>query len=106
MMQFILVGIAAGLASALVFASVASGSVLSIPLFYLAPLPVLIAAMGWGHASGLIAAALAALGLGIAFGGMLSVVYVVGVGLPAWWLGYLALLARPVANGSPEHLEW
>ena len=106
MIQFVLVGIAAGLASALVFASIASGSALSIPLFYLAPLPVLISAMGWGHVSGLIAAALAALGLGIAFGGMLSVVYVVGVGLPAWWLGYLALLARPVTNGSPEHLEW
>ena len=106
MMQLVLVGIAAGLASALVFASIASGSALSIPLFYLAPLPVLIAAMGWGHASGLIAAALAALGLGIAFGSMLFVVFLVGVGLPAWWLGYLALLARPVTTGAPGHLEW
>jgi Predicted membrane protein (DUF2232) len=106
MIQIVLVGIAAGLASALVFASVASGSVLSIPLFYLAPLPVLIAAMGWGHVSGLIAAALAALGLGVASGSTLSGIYLVEVGLPAWWLGYLALLARPVANGSPEHLEW
>jgi len=106
MIQFILVGIAAGLASALVFASIASGSALSIPLFYLAPLPVLIAAMGWGHVAGLIAAALAALGLGIAFGSMLFVVFLVGVGLPAWWLGYLALLARPVTNGAPDHFEW
>jgi len=106
MMQFVLVGIAAGLASALVFASIASGSALSIPLFYLAPLPVLIAAMGWGHLAGLIAAALAALGLGLAFGVMLFVVFLVGVGLPAWWLGYLALLARPVTNGAPDHLEW
>lgn len=106
MMQLVLVGIAAGLASALVFASIASGSALSIPLFYLAPLPVLISAMGWGHASGLIAAGVAALGLGLAFGSMLSVVFLVGIGLPAWWLGYLALLARPVTNGAPEHLEW
>jgi hypothetical protein len=106
MMQFVLVGIAGGLASALVFASIASGSALSIPLFYLAPLPVLISAMGWGHVSGLIAAVVAALGLGVAFGSMLSVVFLVGVGLPAWWLGYLALLARPVTNGSPAHLEW
>jgi hypothetical protein len=106
MMQFVLVGIAGGLASALVFASIASGSALSIPLFYLAPLPVLISAMGWGHVSGLIAAGVAALGLGVAFGSMLSVVFLVGVGLPAWWLGYLALLARPVTNGSPAHLEW
>jgi Predicted membrane protein (DUF2232) len=106
MMQLILVGIAAGIASALVFASIASGSALSIPLFYLAPLPVLIAAMGWGHVSGLIAAGVAALGLGIAFGSMLFVVFLVGVGLPAWWLGYLALLARPVKNGAPDDLEW
>jgi hypothetical protein len=106
MMQFVLVGIAAGLASALVFASIASGSALSIPLFYLAPLPVLISTMGWGHASGLIAAGVAAVGLGVALDGMLFVVFLVGVGLPAWWLGYLALLARPVTNGAPGHLEW
>src|ERR1700758_3021389 len=106
MVQVILVGLAAGAASALVFASIASGSALSIPLFYLAPLPILIAAMGWSHVSGLIAATVAALGLGIAFGSMLLVVFLVGVGLPAWWLGYLALLARPVTNGSSGHLEW
>ena len=28
-----------------------------------------------------------------------------GVGLPAWWLGYLALLGRPIGNGSGE-IEW
>ena len=106
MVQIVLVGLAAGVASALVFASIASGSALSIPLFYLAPLPILIAAMGWSHISGLIAAAAAALGLGVAFGGMLFVVFLVGVGLPAWWLGYLALLARAVTNGAPGHLEW
>lgn len=106
MMQLVFVGLAAGISSALVFASIASGSALAIPLFYLAPLPVLIAAMGWGHASGLIAAGVAALGLGAAFGGMLFVVFLVGIGLPAWWLGYLALLARPVTNGAPDHLEW
>src|ERR1700746_3724310 len=106
MVQIVLVGLAAGVASALVFASIASGSALSIPLFYLAPLPILIAAMGWSHVSGLIAAGVAALGLGAAFGSMLSGVFLVGVGLPAWRLGYLALLARPVTNGAPDHLEW
>jgi hypothetical protein len=106
MVQIVLVGLAAGVASALVFASIASGSALSIPLFYLAPLPILIAAMGWSHVSGLIAASVAALGLGVAFGSMLFVVFLVGVGLPAWWLGYLALLARPVTNGGTGHLEW
>ena len=43
MMQIGLIGIGAGAAAALLFASVTSGSSLSIPLFYLAPLPILIA---------------------------------------------------------------
>jgi len=46
MMQIFLIGLSAGAASALLFASVASGSPLSVLLFYLAPLPILIAAMG------------------------------------------------------------
>jgi Predicted membrane protein (DUF2232) len=106
MMRIVFIGTAAGLLSALVFASVASGSALAIPLFYLAPLPVLVAALGWSHVAGLIAAGVAAVGLGVAFGSMLFVVFLVGVGLPAWWLGYLALLAQPGANAAPDHLEW
>jgi hypothetical protein len=106
MMHIVFIGIAAGLTAALVFASVVSGSALAIPLFYLAPLPVLIATLGWSQVSGLIAAGVAAVGLGVAFGGMLFVVFLVGVGLPAWWLGYLALLARPGAGAAPDHLEW
>jgi Predicted membrane protein (DUF2232) len=106
MMQIVFIGIAAGIAAALVFASIASGSALSIPLFYLAPLPVLIAALGWSHASGLIAAGVAAVSLGVTFGSMLFVVFLVGIGLPAWWLAYLGLLARPGTNAGPDHLEW
>jgi hypothetical protein len=106
MVQIVSIVFGAGLASALLFASIISGSALSIPLFYLAPLPLLIAALGWGPATGLIAAVVAGAGLGVAFGLTLSVVFLVGVGLPAWWLGYLALLARPAGNGSPQHLEW
>src|SRR5262249_26908149 len=106
MMQIVFVGIAAGIAAGLVFASIASGSALSIPLFYLAPLPILIAAMGWSHLAGLIAAGVAALGLGVAFGSVLFIVFLVGVGLPAWWLGYPAWLARPGSNGASGQLEW
>jgi len=106
MIQIVLIGIAAGLAAALLFASIVSGSALSIPLFYLAPLPLMLAALGWSQVSGLIAASVAAAGLGLAFGGILFVMFLIGVGLPAWWLAYLALLARPGGNASPGHLEW
>jgi hypothetical protein len=106
MMQIGLIGIAAGAASALLFASVASGSLLSIPLFYLAPLPILIAAVGWSHLAGLVAAFVAATSLAIVLGPFFFVTFLLGVGLPAWWLGYLALLARPGADPAHSALEW
>ena len=40
------------------------------------------------------------------FGSSFFIAFLLGIGLPAWWLGYLALLARPVGNGSLEGLEW
>ena len=49
MMHFAIIGIGAGAAAALLFASVTSGTLLSIPLFYLAPLPIMIAGLGWSH---------------------------------------------------------
>jgi hypothetical protein len=54
--QIALVGIGAGATSALMFASVASGSVLSIALFYVAPLPIMIAALRWSDWAAMIAA--------------------------------------------------
>ena len=98
MVQIVLVGLAAGAAAALLFASVASGSMAAIFLFYLAPLPILIAALGWSHWAGLIAAALATAAVGILSGLVFIAVPVIAFG--AWWLGYLALLARPAANGG------
>jgi hypothetical protein len=107
MTQIILIGLGAGAAAALLSASVASGSVFAIVLFYLAPLPILIAALGWSHWAGLIAAVSAALGLAFVLGLFSFLAFLVGVGIPAWWLGYLALLARPVGgNGAAPVLEW
>ena len=92
MMQIGLIGIAAGAAAALLFASVASGVWLSIPLFYLAPLPILIAALGWSHWAALIAALAGALALAAFFGPVFFFAFLAGAGVPAWWLGYLAML--------------
>jgi hypothetical protein len=107
MTQILLVAIGAGAAAALLFASVATGSIIAPLLFYLSSLPILIAAMGWSHLAGLIGALVAASGLGFIFGFTFFVAFLFAVGLPAWWLGYLALLGRPVAsNGSAEAMEW
>ena len=111
MIQIAIVGIGAGAAAALLFASVTSGSWLSIPLFYLAPLPIMIAGLGWSHWAAMTAALAGALGLGAVFGAVFLLAFAAGAGFPAWWLSYLAMLARPVAvtNGSgqgAESFEW
>lgn len=67
-MTGILIAVAAGLASALMFASIVSGALISIVLFYLAPLPLMVAALGWGCVTALIGGIVAALGLGAIFG--------------------------------------
>ncbi len=109
MMQFGLVGIGAGAAAALLFASVTSGSLLSIVLFYLAPLPIMIAGLGWSHWAALLAALVGSLAVVAIFGGVFFFAFVAGIGAPAWWLCYLSSLARPVpaaADGGQAALEW
>ncbi len=98
-----LIALGAGAASALLVASVASGSVIALPLFYLAPLPVLIAGIGWSHRAAFIAAVTATLAIALLLGTELVAAYVAGVGLPAYALSYLALMARPGRDGE---LEW
>jgi hypothetical protein len=73
-------------------------------LFYLAPLPIVIAALGWSHLSGLIAAATATAAIAVLSGIFFLAVPVIAFG--AWWLGYLALLARAASNGAGGALEW
>jgi hypothetical protein len=106
-MNLAIVGIGAGAAAALLFASVTSGTLLSIPLFYLAPLPIMIAGLSWGHWVALTAALSGALTLGILFGTVFLFAFLAGAGVPGWWLGYLAMLARPVGgNGHQPTFEW
>src|SRR5882757_8306974 len=99
MMTTALIALAAGCASALMFASTISGALISLLLFYLAPLPLMVAALGWGPLSATIGGIAAALGLGAIFGLPYCIAFVFMVALPAWWLGHLALLGRPVTNG-------
>ncbi len=100
MMTTILIALAAGSASALMFASIISGALFSLVLFYLAPLPLMVAGLGWGPLSATIGGISAALGLGAIFGVPYCIAFVLTVALPAWWLGHLALLGRPLTTGA------
>jgi len=105
MVHFAIIGIGAGAAAALLFASVTSGTLLSIPLFYLAPLPIMIAGLGWSYWAALTAALTGAMALGLVFGAVFVFAFLAGAGVPGWWLAYLAMLARP-AGGHEGPLEW
>jgi hypothetical protein len=112
MIRIFLIALAAGCASALMFASIISGALISVLLFYLAPLPLMVAAIGWGPLSAVIGGGGAAAVLFAVFGLPYCAAYAITVALPACWLGHLALLGRPVASASSDdgktetNLEW
>jgi len=115
MIAITLIALAAGCASALMFASIISGALISLLLFYLAPLPLMVAALGWGPIAATIGGIVAASGLGAIFGLPYCIAFAITVAVPAWWLGHLSLLGRqlPVTasgNGSapiaPPQFEW
>ncbi|MEH2608330.1 hypothetical protein [Bradyrhizobium sp. AZCC 1693] len=114
MIAIVLIGLAAGCASALMFASIISGALISLLLFYLAPLPLMVAALGWGPIAATIGGIVAASGLGAIFGLPYCIAFAITVAVPAWWLGHLSLLGRPLpgaaaGNGSAQaapQFEW
>ena len=77
MVAIVFIALAAGCASALMFASIISGALISMLLFYLAPLPLMVAAIGWGPLSAGIGGIAAACGLGVTFGLPYCIAYAV-----------------------------
>ncbi|OAF09825.1 hypothetical protein AYJ54_11495 [Bradyrhizobium centrolobii] len=113
MMAFGLIALIAGAASALMFASIVSGALISLVLFYLAPLPLMVVSIGWGPLCASLGGIAAAIGLGALFGLPYCLAFAVTVALPAWWLGHLVLLGRhvgapPDATDPPAEpeIEW
>lgn len=112
MMVFGLIALIAGAASALMFASIVSGALISLVLVYLAPLPLMLAAIAWGPLCGALGGLVATLVIAGALSPPLALGYGLAFALPAWWLGHLAMLGRPVAidvagnDTAPLHVEW
>ncbi|RIK98992.1 MAG: hypothetical protein DCC74_02890 [Proteobacteria bacterium] len=105
----VLIALAAGGAAALMFASIASGALFSLVLFYLAPLPLMVAGLGWGPFAALIGGVIGCIGIGVSFGFSYIAAFGLSIALPAWWLSRLALLGRPldaVSGSAPPAIEW
>ena len=96
------IAIGAGVASALLFIVSATASLAAVALAYLTPLPVIIAAMGFGHRTGLAAALIGGGAIALVLGALPGVIFLALLGLPTWWLSYLCLLARPLPQGGAE----
>jgi len=94
-------GVGCGAVSALMFSIVATGSPLSLLLYAAAPLPVLIAAIGFTHQAGLIAAATAIIAVVLIFSPVAGLAYGLAIGLPSGGLGLALNLARE-QNGKTE----
>lgn len=90
----IIIGIAAGLASALLFAVMATGSPIGLLLSYVSPLPVFIAALGWLPLTGVLALAVSGALLSLTLTPKVGLAYAIGIAAPAIGLSYLALVRR------------
>lgn len=101
-MSYLVAGIGAGLVSALLFAVVITGSPLAMLLYFLAPLPVFVAALGWRHRAGLVAAIIGALALAVLLRYQFGLAYAITFALPAWAIAYMALLGRDLDHGTTE----
>lgn len=96
------VGLTAGFVAAVLYVTVATGTLFALLLYFLAPLPLFIAGLGWGTV-----AAAAGAGAGTAltaavFGLDKGIQFLITVAVPVVALTYLALLSRSVEwNGKP-----
>lgn len=96
------VAVGAGCASALLFAVSAETSPLAMALAYLAPLPIMIATLGWGLDAGAVAGAVSVVALGLLAEPLSGLMFAASVAAPAWALAAFAVtpIGRFLPRGS------
>ncbi len=101
-------GLVAGVTAALLSLSANVQSVLSIVLFAASALPILIAGLGWGNASALIAVIAGGCVAAALASSHFALMIVIITLIPAGWLSNLANLARPASEigGPKDALAW
>jgi hypothetical protein len=104
MLHRFVVAIGAGCAAALLFIVSAQSSLLAMTLAYLAPLPIMIATLGWGFDAGAIAAAISIAVLAVIAEPLSALVFAASVAAPAWALAAFSVapLARYLKRLKPD----
>ncbi|MGH6762779.1 MAG: DUF2232 domain-containing protein [Phyllobacterium sp.] len=102
------VGILAGLAAALLTAGATGQAGLAMLLYFLSPLPIFVAALGWGTASAIAAAVSTALAISFFASPMSALLVLLTMVLPAAAASYFSGLARPAEElgGPKDSLVW
>ncbi len=103
MFQRYAVAFGAGCAAAFLFAVSAQASALAMLLAYLAPLPIMIATMGWGLDAGAIAAAASVAGMSLIAEPLSGVLFAASVAAPAWLISAFAV--TPLARYLPARFS-
>ena len=105
----LLIGAGSGLIAAALFASAATATALAGVLFYLAPLPVCLAGLGWGGRAALLSALTGTVVIAAALGVATAAVFAISIAAPSALLTHLALLSRPAVTPQGRQvaaLEW
>ena len=103
------IGAGSGLVSAALFASAATATSLAGLLFYLAPLPLCLAGLGWGGMAALLSALTGIVVIATSLGAATAAVFALSIAAPTALLAHLALLTRPAATPNGQvvgPLEW
>jgi hypothetical protein len=110
---YLVIGIIAGLTAAALYATVATGAAVALVLFYIAPLPLFIAGLGWGSIAAIAGGIAGASVLALTVDPKLGAVFAVTVALAPAFLSHLALKSREfsAANGTgtgtdTQSTEW
>jgi hypothetical protein len=105
----VIIGAGSGLVAAALFASAATATAIAGVLFYLAPLPLCLAGLGWGGVAAALSALTGTIVVALAFGPGMAAVFALSIAMPVALLTHLALLSRPgpAAEGQQgAALEW
>jgi hypothetical protein len=110
MRNSLLVGLGAGIASALVLVAAAKGSMFGLFAFiFMAPLPIIIVGLGWGWPAASTAAAAAGGAMVIVSQPKAAILHLCAIGLPMAAFAYFLLLNRftgqRLPDGNPA-IEW
>lgn len=104
-MNGLLLGIAAGAASALLLAAVTSGGALGTPLFLMSALPIAIVTLGWGTLAAIASVIAGVVGLWFFVSWKAALLHAMVITVPMAIFAYLLGLGRPL-DDEGKSFEW